>query len=180
MPWVVADVEGFIKDLSDKQKETWVEVANGALDRCLKAGGKSDVCDASAIKQANTVAGVLKESEETVSLREKIKEALEETEVSEAATLKAMVQSFLRSADGIAAHKGIPAKVKTSIKSLRTLLHQTWGDIEAGGDTDTAGAKGDDSEGSESIGEATFDEGGGVLLANVAQLVENGSMVKQT
>jgi hypothetical protein len=168
-----------MKDLSDKQKEVWIKVANDALARCLKAGGKTDVCEASAIKQANAVAGGLEESRETVSLREKIQAALEETTVSESATFKSMVQAFLRSADGIAKHKSVPAKVKASIQNLRTLLHQTWGDIEAAGAVGTVEADKGVSGGGGSIEETVFDEVGGALLANSAQLVENGRMVRQ-
>lgn len=183
MPWEVADVDRHMKDLTDSQKETWVEVANDALARCLKAGGKSDVCDASAIKQANAVVGRLGESEGGISLRDKMWEALEETEVAEGATFKSMVQAFLRSADGIARHKSVPAKVKTSIVSLRNLLHQTWGDIEAAGAVGAGEADEGYSGGRGSMGEGTiaasFNEVGGALLANSEELVENGSIVGQ-
>jgi len=58
MPWTVSDVDSHIKGLSDKSKEQWVAVANSALAKCEKEGGKE--CDVSAIKQANGV--VAKES----------------------------------------------------------------------------------------------------------------------
>lgn len=55
VPWAISDVDKHHKGLSAKQKKTWVSVANGALKSCLAKGGKN--CDASAIKQANTVVG---------------------------------------------------------------------------------------------------------------------------
>ena len=58
MPWKIEDVDSHIKGLSDKSKEQWVAVANSALAKCEKEGGKE--CDVSAIKQANGV--VAKES----------------------------------------------------------------------------------------------------------------------
>jgi len=62
MPWKKADVDKHIKGLTDKQKEVWIKVANSALDRCLKAGGERQKCEASAIRQANAVAKGVKES----------------------------------------------------------------------------------------------------------------------
>jgi len=58
MPWTVADVDSHIKGLTDKQKDIWLSVANAALAKCEKEGGKA--CDVSAITQANGV--VSKES----------------------------------------------------------------------------------------------------------------------
>ena len=75
MPWTEADVDGFKKGLSASQKKTWVEVANGALTACEKAG-KED-CEASAIKQANAVVSRLGES---ISLREALRKALDEVD----------------------------------------------------------------------------------------------------
>jgi hypothetical protein len=72
MPWKVEDVEGIKKGLTVDQKETWVEVANKALASC-EADDGSD-CEASAIKQANSVVSKLGES---VSLADSIREALE-------------------------------------------------------------------------------------------------------
>lgn len=54
MPWTVEDVESHIKGLSDKGKKVWVSVANSALSRCMEKGGED--CEASAIRQANSVA----------------------------------------------------------------------------------------------------------------------------
>lgn len=55
MPWQISDVDEHKKGLSDKEKETWVKVANEALSACEEKGGED--CDASAIRQANAVAG---------------------------------------------------------------------------------------------------------------------------
>jgi uncharacterized protein len=44
--------------LSDKEKATWVSVANAALAKCEKEGGVN--CEASAIKQANAAVGSAK------------------------------------------------------------------------------------------------------------------------
>lgn len=60
MPWSIEDVDKHMKDLTDKQKEVWVKVANGAFARCEEKG-QGD-CDARAIKQANGVAGKMGES----------------------------------------------------------------------------------------------------------------------
>lgn len=58
MPWTVKDVESHKKGLSDKARRTWVRVANTALARC--GGGPG--CEAKAIRQANAVAGRIKEA----------------------------------------------------------------------------------------------------------------------
>lgn len=57
MPWSEKDVDRFKKGLSDKQKEQWVAVANSVLQKCLDGGGDAKKCEASAIQQANGVAG---------------------------------------------------------------------------------------------------------------------------
>jgi len=57
MPWTIADVEKHKKGLSDAQKRRWVSVANSVLSRCLAGGGAKSACEASAIRQANSVAG---------------------------------------------------------------------------------------------------------------------------
>jgi len=64
MPWKTADVEAYIKGLSDNQKTVWVKVANAALTRCEEKGGKN--CDASAIRQANAVAKQVAEGERVI------------------------------------------------------------------------------------------------------------------
>lgn len=61
MPWSTSDVERHNKGLGDKQKEQWVAVANSALASCIEDGGDEDECEASAIRQANSV--VSKEQE---------------------------------------------------------------------------------------------------------------------
>jgi len=61
MPWTTKDVDRHKKGLSDKQKETWVKVANSALKRCLGEGRSQGDCEGSAIRQANKVAGNMKE-----------------------------------------------------------------------------------------------------------------------
>jgi hypothetical protein len=61
MPWTKDNVEKHKKGLTDKQKETWVKVANSARNRCMEKGGSEKECDASAIRQANKAAGDMKE-----------------------------------------------------------------------------------------------------------------------
>ncbi len=60
MPFTTADVEGHIKGLTAAQQTIWVRVANGALSSCENAG-RSD-CEGSAIRQANAVAGGMREA----------------------------------------------------------------------------------------------------------------------
>lgn len=57
MPWTVRDVDRHKRGLTDAQKRQWVEVANSALRSCLARGGQQATCEASAIRQANGVAG---------------------------------------------------------------------------------------------------------------------------
>jgi len=57
MPWTIKDVDQFKKDLTDKEKEQWVEIANSAYEACMKDGGDDEKCAASAIKQANGTVG---------------------------------------------------------------------------------------------------------------------------
>jgi len=61
MPWTKDDVDRHKKGLTDKQKETWVKVANAALKRCLGEDRSQDDCEGSAIRQANKVTGSMKE-----------------------------------------------------------------------------------------------------------------------
>jgi len=63
MPWTVADVDRHKEGLTDKQKETWIKVANDARKRCIDKGGSEKECDASAIKQANSVVGEQQEAD---------------------------------------------------------------------------------------------------------------------
>lgn len=60
MPWTVDDVDRHNKGLTKKQKKVWVDVANSALKRCLEKGGSEDRCEASAIRQANSVVKKMK------------------------------------------------------------------------------------------------------------------------
>lgn len=55
MPFQISDVDRHNKGLSDKQKQTWVKIANDALKRCTARGKEANECDTSAIKQANAV-----------------------------------------------------------------------------------------------------------------------------
>jgi len=61
MPWKIKDVDQFKKDLTDKEKEQWIEIANSAYETCMKDGGDDEKCAASAIKQAN---GTVRKREE--------------------------------------------------------------------------------------------------------------------
>jgi len=125
MPWTVDDVEGIKKGLNDQQKRQWVAVANDALARCLEDGGAD--CDAVAIRQAN---GVVEESaaDGGATLGDKILEAV----FDEGATLKATIQGFLKAAQAVTKHQGVPEKVKKEIDALRrTLASRTWADIAA-------------------------------------------------
>lgn len=55
MPWKPADAKDHMKGLTPKQMRQWANIANSARQRCIDNGGKPDVCDVSAIKQANGV-----------------------------------------------------------------------------------------------------------------------------
>jgi HK97 family phage prohead protease len=55
MPWTIEDVDKHKKGLTDEEKKKWVEVANSALEKCMKDGGTEETCAISAIKQANGV-----------------------------------------------------------------------------------------------------------------------------
>lgn len=55
MPWTIENVEQHKKGLTDNQKETWVKVANSALERCLEKGRNQNECEVSAIRQANSI-----------------------------------------------------------------------------------------------------------------------------
>lgn len=56
MPWKSGDAKGHTKsaDTPAKQKR-WATVANSALQNCLDDDGEMETCEASAIKQANSV-----------------------------------------------------------------------------------------------------------------------------
>lgn len=143
MPWTTADVERHMKDLSPSEKETWVEVANKALAACEKAGRKD--CDASAIKQANSVVG-------------KIREALSADEeiFVEAATFKALIQGLMRQARGVANHKSVPKAIKSKLADLGNLLQKTYKTMAGEGDAASdaaAEASGDTSDAAEDFKE---------------------------
>jgi len=53
MPWKIKDVDQFKKDLTDAQKEQWVEIANSVYESCIADGGTDEDCAPKAIKQAN-------------------------------------------------------------------------------------------------------------------------------
>ena len=57
MPWTPADADKHKKGLSAKGRRQWAAVANSALAKCLADGGEESECAASAIRQANGVAG---------------------------------------------------------------------------------------------------------------------------
>lgn len=55
MPWTLKDVDEHNKGLTREEKEQWVEVANSVRKECLDSGGDVGECDASAVRQANSV-----------------------------------------------------------------------------------------------------------------------------
>ena len=57
MPWSVGDVDSHKKGLTDSEKEKWVKIANGILDKCLKDGGSDKSCAPRAIQIANSEVG---------------------------------------------------------------------------------------------------------------------------
>jgi len=117
MPWEIGDVDSHKAGLTDAEKEQWVAVANSALETCLEDGGDADTCEASAIKQAN---GVVGEPAET-----------EAEEVREAATIKSLVQGFLRAAHALLGEKTLPKTIKEQIENLRGSMRKTWKDLES-------------------------------------------------
>ena len=56
MPWQPTDALKHKKGLTKHAQEVWANVANSALESCLNKGGTQRGCEASAIKQANSVA----------------------------------------------------------------------------------------------------------------------------
>ena len=62
MPWTTEDVDKHMKGLSAKAKKIWVSVANSALSRCQEKDGSD--CEASAIRQASSVAKKQMEDDE--------------------------------------------------------------------------------------------------------------------
>lgn len=55
-------------------------------------------------------------------------------ELSEAATIKARVQGFLKQADSLLGAKDMPDAVKAHVKVMRTALHKSWDDLQSDGD----------------------------------------------
>ena len=80
MPWTAADAQEFTKkaDTPAKQKR-WAEVANSALKNCE---GETKACEASAIKQANSVIAGMKSLEDEIAelVVATVKEVLSEAE----------------------------------------------------------------------------------------------------
>ena len=144
MPWTVGDVEEHMKGLSPSEKETWVEVANKALAAC---GAGAD-CDASAIKQANAVIS-------------KVREALtpDEEDFVEAASFKAILQRFMKSARTLAEHAFVSKGTKKRLAGLQDALRTEHG--KAAGEDDATEA------GSDPAGEAEFTETGELLEVDV-------------
>ena len=66
MPWTPEDSRRHKKGLSARQRRQWARVANSALARCLREGRSQSSCEASAIRQANSVVG---EPEVSTNLR---------------------------------------------------------------------------------------------------------------
>jgi len=62
MPWKASDAKEHTEkaDTPEKQK-VWAKVANDRLQACLDDGKEQDVCEASAIKQANSVVAKMEE-----------------------------------------------------------------------------------------------------------------------
>ena len=63
MPWVATDAKEHTKKATTAAKQRrWAEVANDARQRCVGNGGDAEECDASAIKQANSVIANMEEA----------------------------------------------------------------------------------------------------------------------
>lgn len=127
MPWDISKVDEFAKGLSDKQKEVWVKIANGALKRCQDAGG-SDECEAKAIKTASAMVRNMGESGEPDW------DALATLE--EAATAKATALRLTRDITALLADRAIPETVRKEAEDLRAALKRTWADLAADADKD--------------------------------------------
>lgn len=109
MPWTIDDVDKHKKDLTDAQKRQWVAVANSARKVCIAHGRDEEVCDASAIKQANAV--------------------VQEAALDEAATIKATVRGFLKSVNTLLGEKTLPKAIREQVEGLRKAMRQTWSDL---------------------------------------------------
>jgi len=137
MPWAVEDVEDHMKGLSPSEKETWVEVANKALAAC-----DGDDCEAKAIKQANAVVG-------------KVREAFtpDEEDFVEAASFKAILQRFMKSARVLGDHAFISKAVKKRLAGLQDALRADHGKATGEDGDNTSEATGDTSDGTEEFRE---------------------------
>ena len=127
-----------MKGLSPSEKETWVEVANKALAAC---GAGAD-CDASAIKQANAVIG-------------KVREALtpDEEDFVEAASFKAILQRFMKSARTLAEHAFVSKGTKKRLAGLQDALRTEHGKAAGEDEGDATEATGDPSADAEEFTE---------------------------
>ncbi len=121
MPWTAADAEKHSKDLTARQREVWARVANQRLAACLADGGTREACEASAIRQANSVAKGVRES----------------MEFQEAATIKARLQALMRAADEYLADRDLPKSVREEVSQFRAKLRKRWQDM-----SDEGGEKG--------------------------------------
>jgi hypothetical protein len=54
MPWTPADAKSHKKGLSPAGEKKWAKIANSARAKCIADGGSEKVCDASAIRIANS------------------------------------------------------------------------------------------------------------------------------
>jgi len=131
MPWAVTDVNKHKAGLTDEQKKQWVAVANTARENCIADGGEQDVCDASAIRQANAAI-------QEVNVSKNGKARIEAKRLEEAATIKAAVQGFLRAAHALLGEKALPNALKEQIENLRTAMRKTWKDLEADAEPEAA------------------------------------------
>ena len=147
MPWTVGDVEEHMKGLSPSEKETWVEVANKALAAC-----DGDDCDASAIRQANAVIS-------------KVREALtpDEEDFVEAASFKAILQRFMKSARTLAEHAFVSKGTKKRLAGLQDVLRTEHGKAAGEDEGDATEAAGDPFAGTVGLNEADFAETGELL-----------------
>lgn len=80
------------------------------------------------------------------------------TPFTEAATYKALVQGFLKSANVLARHKNVPRAIRSKIEGLRSLLHKTYTNIDA-----EDGAAAPTAESGTDNGEFAFVEEGKLL-----------------
>ena len=183
MPWKVGDVDDHMKDLSADEKKTWVEVANERLKANLKKGMKQSAAEASAIKQANSVVGKLKESAINVWL-------------SESTSYTALVEDIGNKVGKLAPPDGwaYPVEVfddfvvyQVGAPNMETAYFKAPYSKNADGMVSLGSAvkvkKVTSYPLTERINESSdteLSEKGGMLLANSNNLVENGLIVAET